>query len=230
MKLNYSLVIILLLISLASATSTTLGSVERGECINIVQICDNCTFINISSILYPRNKTFAIQNVEMTSDGPQYNYTFCDTNISGKYIVNMFGDEDGDTLTDSFDFEVNPQGIESTEARTSSINISIIFLVLLGLLLFIAFLFTKNSAPVKWTFFMFSIIFLVAALNIISISLSDIVVNPNMENFFDGITAIAFYFYWFVGGLLIIMWLFTFLNTWLFKKNMKRLQKFGGPM
>jgi len=70
------------------------------------------------------------------------------------------------------------------------------------------------------------VVFLIG-INLILVSLQDEVVNPRIEGFFDGFTVISFIFYWFAAGLLIIMWFFTMLNTWIQKKNMNNLRKQG---
>lgn len=221
------LLIIIALTSTASAEIQTLGTFKKGTCVELLQTCSNCTYVNISSVIYP-NSTQALGLVAMTKTGTKYNYTFCNANYSGIYIVNGYGDVDGVTTVYAYDFEVNPQGIPSTEQRSRALSTSVYFMFGIAILLFIGFMFLNTSPPVKWTFFIVSVVFFIIGLNLITINVTDEVVNPRLESFLDTFLGICIYFYWFAAGLLILLWLFTFLNTWLYQKNMSALSRFGG--
>ena len=221
------IIIILTLVLIPTTSAAFLGTFAEDVCVELTQICDNCTYVNITSIRSNFTNTELVSKVAMTKDDTEYNYTFCETNNSGYYTYTTCGDLDGVTTCDPNDFIVNPQGIESTEQRTDAITRSIYFLFIIGVLIFVGFLFVNSSKPIKWTMFIVAIIFFLAALNILSISLADEVVNPNLISFFDGFTVIAFYFYYFAAILLVIIWLFTFLNTWIFKKNLQNAQRYG---
>lgn len=118
------------LISLASAEIQTLGTFKQRECINLIQTCENCTYNNISTVLYP-NSSVVLSNVVMTKDDTYYNYTFCNTSTLGSYIVNGFGDLDGEKTIWVYDFEVTPTGLGS------NIGFYIIVLILsLGIIIF----------------------------------------------------------------------------------------------
>jgi len=227
MKNKYLLFYVSLLVTLVIITSvnaTTFGTYKLDQDIPIVQLGANFTFCNITSVTYP-NGTGFISDVVMTKRGDEYNYTLNSSDIilKGVYVVRGICG----SVVWAGDFEVNPQGIISTEQRTQSTTRAIYFLFGIGILLFFAFLFYSGSLPIRLTFLVFSIIFVVAALNIISISLVDEVVNPSLEGFFNGITTISFLFYWFAAGLLIIMWIFTMMNTWILKKNMENAEAYG---
>lgn len=99
----------LFLISLISAqTLTTLGTFKQNEVVRITQVCQDATYINISSVSYP-NSTNAISNIEMISAGSgEYYYDFNDTNNLGRYDVR--GISDGCTKTFATYFEISPSG------------------------------------------------------------------------------------------------------------------------
>jgi len=222
----YSFIILLLYSIIPLVTASTLGTFQKDECLSLIQTCDNCSYVNISNVIYP-NSSIALGQVEMTKIGTYYNYSFCKTNVSGIYIVNTFGDDDGFTTGNSYDFIINPQGIESTQQRTDSITRATYFIFGIGIILFFGFLFHKTLPPIKWTLFIVSITFILISMNLVAISLADEVINPRLESFFDSFTAISFIFYWFAAGLLIIMWFFTAINTWVFKKNMANAKRYG---
>jgi len=130
-KLIVGIFLILLVIPILSAT--TIGTAKRGECINLYQICENCTSNNISTILYP-NTTVAVSNVNMTRDDTYYNYTFCETGILGQYIVNGYGDLDGQKTSWVYNFEVTGTGFEFSQARSTfslgALGLLILFFIL----------------------------------------------------------------------------------------------------
>lgn len=98
---------IFLLAGVSAAQS--LGEVTQYECIELTQICD-CTYVNISSVMYPNRSTMALSNVEMEEDGTHYNYTFCSTETTGNYIVSGYGDPAGTKTIWTYDFDVTPMG------------------------------------------------------------------------------------------------------------------------
>ena len=101
-------VIALVIVPLASA-ETTIGTYKQFKCVNLIQICSNCTYNNISSISYP-DSTVALSGKGMQKTGTFYNYTFCDTTKVGTYIVNGFGDLDGTISVWNYNLEVTPTG------------------------------------------------------------------------------------------------------------------------
>lgn len=132
----------IILLSMISAQGS-LGGKERGQCIELPQTCANCTYNNITSILYP-NSTEALSEVAMTKDNTEYNYTFCDTTTLGTYIVNGKGDPDGDTEVWVYEFEITPTGNQ----LNSSQGFMYIFMliVMIGLLLFSLY----GSLKIPW--------------------------------------------------------------------------------
>jgi len=112
------------------------GTYKQNECINLIQTCSNCTYINITSIIAP-NATKIISNAEMTKDGTIFNRTFCLTDLSGKYIVNGVGDLDGSAEVWNYDFEITPSGFTNNVGKSISYGLIFIFsLILLVVLLF----------------------------------------------------------------------------------------------
>lgn len=139
--MKYKLLVLLLVITLVIPLSTaaTIGTFKQGEVIEIYQICENCTYNNISVVLYP-NSTVAVSNVIMSKDDTYYNYTFSNTDILGKYIVNGFGDINGVKTSWVYDFEITGTGFEFTQSRSNY------YIGLLALLVFF-FIITIIAIP-----------------------------------------------------------------------------------
>ncbi len=125
MKKIISIIIVgMFLISLASAAQQTLGTFKQGECINLIQICGNCSYSNISTVLYP-NSSVAVSNVVMTRDDTYYNRTFCNTSLVGEYVVNGYADPDGEKTSWVYNFWVTTTG-RTLETSDSITNIGLI--------------------------------------------------------------------------------------------------------
>ena len=142
-KILLTLILGIFFLSFASAQIQSLGVFKVGDDINLIQTCDNCTFNNITSVLYP-NSSVAISNVQMTKDGTFYNYTFSDTNTIGTYIVNGFGDLDGIDTVWNYIFEITPNGQNFTTGK------SISYIGFIVILLFTFFLTIYGASKIRW--------------------------------------------------------------------------------
>ncbi len=127
----------------------------------------------------------------------------------------------------SVGFEVTTSGSMITEGNSSILNITIVFFMILSILLFINFMLVKDKPQVKWTSFLVGFIFLITALNIISLVLLDALVSPKITDFINSFVAISFILYWFAFGLLAVIWFLTILNTILFRRKLKQEELFN---
>lgn len=140
----YLLIFLFLLIPFVNAEVQTLGNFRQNECVNLIQLCGNCTYNNITTVRYP-NSSIALSSVQMTKIGAEYNYTFCSTPRFGEYIVSGFGDIDGSPTAWSYNFYITPNGEEK-----QGDNFEIFFFILFGLLTFVLlFTFIINLAKVS---------------------------------------------------------------------------------
>jgi hypothetical protein len=114
--------------SLISGELQTYGTFEKNKCISLIQICGNCTFVNITSIVYP-NSTIKTNQIAMTKTGTYYNYTFCETNLTGTYIVNGFGDENGINTIWNYEFYITYQGKTMSTGQAILISFLLVFMV-----------------------------------------------------------------------------------------------------
>lgn len=133
MKLNIILLLVfsIFLVSIASAQVETLGTFRNGECIDLIQTCANCTYNNVSSVLYP-NSTASPEMTEiaMSKSGTTYTTTFCNSSANGQYIVNGYGDPDGSLTIWAYDFFVTPNGeLSSGSGSAFYIGMLAIFLI-----------------------------------------------------------------------------------------------------
>lgn len=227
-KIILTLMFGLFLINLAGIDAGLIGPFEKGIDINLPQTCDDCTYNNITSILYP-NSSIAISNVQMTQDGTFFNYTLDSnyTNDLGTYLVNGVGDLNGVDTIWFYDFVVTTTGKEVTTGNAIISFLATLLFFILGSI-FLILTFKENiKLPVKFTLIIVSFLAFLAGLNLISAIIPDALINERVVSFFDSFTAISFILFWFAFGLIAVMWFLTFLQTWFLNQNLKNMKKYG---
>lgn len=136
-----SIILSIFLISLASASFTSLGTFKAGEDIRLIQLCDDCTFNNITSILHP-NSTVILSDIEMSKSGTEFYYLLNASYVgdSGTYKVNGFGDEGATNVIWAYDFEITPSGIVTPSILEGGLFLVLILLAFafLGLGIFLS--------------------------------------------------------------------------------------------
>lgn len=112
MKKIYLLFLTILLISSALALT-----VKQGQAIQLTAVCDNCTYVNLTKVVYPNGSFALLGSYSMTKNDTNFNYSWNNTNTLGTYTYSTCGDLNGvvtcgDTLDRSF--EVTPSGQSGT--------------------------------------------------------------------------------------------------------------------
>jgi len=216
------------LVSLVSAECSLPNPIQQGNTIELTQTCSNCTEVNLTKIMSPNQTISLLGQFPMTANGTNYNYTFSNTEAIGKYFYTTSGILNGVSTQQSCNFEVTSTGIESSEQRTTAVSRIIFVLFSIAIALFIAFLFANTPVPVKWTFFLISMMFLLQTVNFLFIGLKDEFVNPSIENYFSFLTSASFILFWFLFGLLAVMWFLTTLQTILMVKAKNSMERNNG--
>lgn len=128
-KLLTILMLSIFFLSFASAGLDTLGTFRQNTNVRLRQICNDATYISLSSVTYP-NSSNAISSVNMTSVGSgEFEYNFSNTNALGTYTMN--GISDGCDLTFAVYFVVTESGREYLEQDAIAFGILVIILGLL---------------------------------------------------------------------------------------------------
>ena len=144
----------------------SLGSVKQGECIQLPQTCGNCSYVNISSIVYPDKSIEFLSASMQQQGGSSYNYTFCNTTQLGSYIVNT----EGDGVVAPYDFPVTPSGFGDIGSGAGLSLIAVILIMAIIAIVFFILGFKVNNVAAKVGFFAFSIIVFIMAILFIVIS------------------------------------------------------------
>lgn len=229
MKILYSFILLIILISIASASdSATLPIVKKGDCFVIQQSCPNCTYVNITSVKYP-NQTLITLNYPMGSIGGTswYNNSFCDSNETGTYLFDTKGNPDGVTDSQLIQIDVNPTGITPTLQRTIVNIFAILSMFIVSVMFFIGFMFIEHK-PLKFSVGIFSIIFMFVGINLIFNILTNEIVDPKVTSLFEFISAASYYFYWLGGGIACILLFLTGLTSIQDAIKQNKARKYGG--
>lgn len=136
--MKYLLLILSFVFIISIVSGATLQPVKLNSCVDLTQSCSNCTFVNITSVIYP-NGSKIVNNVAMTKQGTEFNYTFCDTKQIGEYTYVTFGNPDGYLISQPVTFDVNPQGKNYSTVDGLIYGIAIIVLIGIFLLSLYAF-------------------------------------------------------------------------------------------
>lgn len=144
-KILIGMFLLITTISLASASISSLGTFKQNDCVNLLQTCSDCTYNNITLVLYP-NSTQALGQVQMSQDGTSFNYTFCDTSTLGSYLVNGIGDLGGVNTIWNYDFLITST---SKVFSLGDIIVYILFLLICLTITFFSFRLTINNPMQK---------------------------------------------------------------------------------
>jgi hypothetical protein len=121
-----------------------MGVYKQGTDIQLYQICSNCTFINITSVIGP-DGTKLVGNSPMTKDGSIFNYTLSKnlTKQVGTYTVSGIGDPNGANDIWTYKFEVTYSGFKIQDGQ----GFIYISLFLLLIFFFVVTLYTIARLP-----------------------------------------------------------------------------------
>lgn len=114
-KILMCLLLLMMILPLASAAFTSLGTFPTKEDVRLVQLCGDCTYNNITSIVYP-NSSVALSGLQMTKDGTEFFYLLDAAYVedSGTYTVNGVGDPAGADTIWAYMFTITSTGTDLT--------------------------------------------------------------------------------------------------------------------
>ena len=164
-----------LLLGNVSAEQQDLGTFKKDNTIQLIQICGNCTYNNITAIINP-NGTQIILNAAMTRDDTYYYFNYPNTSILGEYIVNGFGNLDGVKTSWSYNFFISETGTELTTGKGIILLGSFITMIFMTILFYVLSVHVKSG--LKFGFIGMSFIFA-----LITIFYSMIILSDNFGQF-----------------------------------------------
>ena len=138
-RIKYLPLFFLVLMSMSLVSSSQLGTFKQYEDITLYQMCDNCSYVNLTSIKYPDS---IIQTVgeNMVKSGEDYTYIFTSPDKIGDYQYTVCGDKDGTVICEVIDFDITPSGFAGT------LGFYFLILLLSGGVIVLGF--SKEDAPI----------------------------------------------------------------------------------
>jgi len=131
-KLNLLLMTLLISLSFVSGSLDSLGTGFPNETFRVRQVCNDATFINLSSITFP-NSSIAVQNINMTLAGSgEFFYLFTNTSTIGRYDFTGISDGCDKTFATFFNIQRTGTELETSESLILiflSISIFIFFCI-----------------------------------------------------------------------------------------------------
>lgn len=104
-----NVILFILMFSYVYAQEQSLGTFKANSCIDLIQTCATCTYVNFTTVSLPNSNQIII-NSAAYKNGYVFSYNFCNTSQSGLYLVNGIGDIDGVNTIFTYTFEVNQSG------------------------------------------------------------------------------------------------------------------------
>lgn len=184
-----SAVLLVMTISMASATISDFGTFKQGQDINLIQICASCSYNNITAILYP-NSSVAVSHIAMTNDGGIYNYTLSNayTNTLGKYLVNGLGDVGGIDTDWNYEFTITKSGDNYINFDFLPLILSLLGVIII--LLILAFILHSDHGILALLFAGLGFYMLIPLLNVSNIVIENNIMNTGISDMVGTITTI----------------------------------------
>jgi len=161
-----SVIIMLLLVAtftLVGATETTIGTKKLNNCIDLIQTCADCTYVNFSSYTMP-NGTRIIKNWAGTKSGSSFTYNDCNiTNQLGTWIIDGVGDVEATDKVFTYSYTVTTTG-NPTPVGMPTFQMGLIFIIF-AIGCFLLYLSSAmNEIGFKIFFLIISLVFLMATM------------------------------------------------------------------
>lgn len=113
--ISLTFMLVLFSLSLTSAVNecgndnSFLGTFRQNITITLKQTCDDCSYVNLSSVTYP-NSTTIVYNTNMTKSGIEFSRILNTTRFLGCYSYVVYGDKGGTLTSETIDFQITPSG------------------------------------------------------------------------------------------------------------------------
>jgi len=156
-------ILLVMSITIVSATETNIGTKKLNDCIDLIQTCADCSYVNFSSTTMP-NGTRNITEVSATKEGISFTYYNCNaTNQLGTWLIDGHGDIGGSDKIFTYTYDVTTTGNPTPEGMPM-FQMGLI-IVIFGIACFMLYLSSSmNEIAFKIFFLLTSLVFLMASM------------------------------------------------------------------
>jgi len=163
--MKHFLVMVLLLVSMtfASAIIDDIGTKQENDCIDLIQTCADCTYVNFSSYTMP-NGTRTLTEWGATKSGTTFTYNSCNiTGELGEWIIDGHGDIGGTDTIFSYTYIVTSTGNPTPEGMPM-FQMGLLIIIFGTACFFLYLSMTMGEIGFKIFFLILSFIFLSATM------------------------------------------------------------------
>lgn len=159
----FFIVVMLLALSSAISSQDNIGTKQLDACIDLIQTCADCSYVNFSSYTMP-NGTRVLTEWAGVKSGVSFTYNDCNiTNQLGQWLVDGHGDTDGSDTIFSYYYDVTPTGNPTPEGMPM-FQMGVI-IIIFGVACFLLYLSSAmGEVGLKIFFLITSLIFLMATM------------------------------------------------------------------
>lgn len=149
--------------SFVTSEETNIGTKKLDDCIDLIQSCADCTYINFSSYTLP-NGTRSVVEWAGVQSGTSFTYNDCNiTNQLGTWIIDGHGDVSSTDTIFTYTYEVTSTG-NPTPDGMPMFQMGVL-IIIFGVACFLLFLSSQmNEAAFKIFFLLASLVFLMATM------------------------------------------------------------------
>tara|TARA_Y100000310_G_C20673279_1_gene811457 strand:+ start:917 stop:1645 length:729 start_codon:yes stop_codon:yes gene_type:complete len=163
---KWNLLLVLLLVTsftLVSGAETTIGTKQLDDCIDLIQSCADCTYVNFTSYTMP-NGTRTVWEVPGVQEGTSFTYYNCSlTGQLGTWIIDGHGDVAGRDTVFTYTYEVTNTG-NPTPNGMPMFQMGVL-IIIFGVACFLLYLSSQmNEVGFKIFFLLTSLVFLMATM------------------------------------------------------------------
>jgi len=163
---KWTIVLMLLIVTsftLVSANINDIGTKKQNDCIDLIQTCADCSYVNFTSYTLP-NGTRTVWEVPGVKDGTSFTYYNCSlANQTGQYIIDGHGDIEGTDTVFSYTYDVTPTGNPTPEGMPM-FQMGLIIVIFGTACFFLYLSFVMGELGFKIFFMVMSFIFLAATM------------------------------------------------------------------
>ena len=154
-----------MLLSLSSATTSqdNIGTKKLNDCIDLIQTCADCSYVNFSSYTMP-NGTRVLTEWAGVKSGVSFTYNDCNiTNQLGQWLIDGHGDTKGVDTVFSYSYDVTTTGNPTPEGMPM-FQMGVI-IIIFGIACFLLYLSSAmEEVAFKIFFLIVSLVFLMATM------------------------------------------------------------------
>ena len=135
---------------LSFASASNLGTFPKDSCVQLYQLCESCTFVNLTSVKIPPLELSDPMEIQifgelMNNFGFDFTFEYCNTSRLGSYQYNVCGDKGGVNTCENIAFSITKTGTEFTISEAVTYLILAFGVLLLFLISFYFMIVTPYS-------------------------------------------------------------------------------------